>query len=86
MAEENPQQIDLPQHEEPQFDWITLHNEMGGTFGMMETNKEKMIRKIKANPFVPVGKYQHLYDYYMTEIITLTLEKSNFLLSLQNKK
>lgn len=38
----------------PEFDWITLHNEMEGHH--LETTKEKMIRKIKENPFVPLGK------------------------------
>ncbi|XP_022917462.1 HIG1 domain family member 2A, mitochondrial [Onthophagus taurus] len=39
--------------EEVEFDWITLHDQMGlmGT----ETTKDKFIRKMKENPFVPIG-------------------------------
>lgn len=37
----------------PEFDWITLNTEMEGYH--LETTKEKMIRKFKENPFVPIG-------------------------------
>ncbi|KAI4461344.1 hypoxia-inducbile hig1 -related [Holotrichia oblita] len=39
--------------EVPEFDWITLNTDLEGYH--METTKEKMIRKIKENPFVPLG-------------------------------
>lgn len=40
--------------EEEQFDWIQLHNDVRAGLDQ-ETTKEKMLRKIKENPFVPIG-------------------------------
>ncbi|XP_017769557.1 PREDICTED: HIG1 domain family member 2A, mitochondrial [Nicrophorus vespilloides] len=41
--------------EEPlELDWLQLHNEMNRAAGV-ETTKEKLFRKIKENPFVPIG-------------------------------
>ncbi|GJQ71471.1 hypothetical protein Trydic_g11193 [Trypoxylus dichotomus] len=48
MGEQDDQRSEMPE-----FDWITLNTEMQNFRG--ETTKEKMIRKIKENPFVPLG-------------------------------
>lgn len=37
-----------------QFDWVQLHKDMD-THARIETSKEKLIRKLKENPFVPIG-------------------------------
>ncbi|KAG8234205.1 hypothetical protein J437_LFUL013802 [Ladona fulva] len=41
--------------ETPEFDWVELHNEVSGPQTFDETSKEKLIRKIKDNPLVPIG-------------------------------
>lgn len=38
----------------PEFDWVSLHNELGKGMGD-ETTKERMVRKMKENPLVPIG-------------------------------
>ena len=45
------QQVNLPNEE---LDWIQMRQESGPVFP--ETTKEKMMRKIKENPLVPIGK------------------------------
>jgi len=41
---------------EPEFDWLQLHNEIQ-TQVHEETTQEKFMRKLKDNPFVPIGIY-----------------------------
>jgi|TergutCu122P1_1016479.scaffolds.fasta_scaffold1482682_2 cysteine synthase len=41
---------------EPEFDWLQLHNEIH-TQVHEETTQEKFMRKLKDNPFVPIGIY-----------------------------
>jgi cysteine synthase len=41
---------------EPEFDWLQLHNEIH-TQVHEETTQEKLMRKLKDNPFVPIGIY-----------------------------
>lgn len=38
-----------------EFDWIQLNKDVRDGMSQ-ETTKERMIRKIKSNPFVPIGK------------------------------
>ncbi|KAJ4439215.1 hypothetical protein ANN_07334 [Periplaneta americana] len=38
---------------ESEFDWLQLHNEIHTTTD--ETTQEKFLRKVKENPFVPIG-------------------------------
>lgn len=38
-----------------QFDWIQLHKDVRAIAAEEETTKERMLRKIKENPFVPIG-------------------------------
>uniref|UniRef100_A0A1B0EUC2 HIG1 domain-containing protein n=1 Tax=Glossina morsitans morsitans TaxID=37546 RepID=A0A1B0EUC2_GLOMM len=49
MASKSPQHINLNED----LDWIKLREETGSAFP--ETTKEKMMRKIKENPLVPIG-------------------------------
>lgn len=51
MTSKVPQQINLPNED---LDWIQMRQESGPVFP--ETTKEKMMRKIKENPLVPIGK------------------------------
>ncbi|KAM3964952.1 HIG1 domain family member 2A, mitochondrial [Aphomia sociella] len=37
------------------LDWVQLRREMGSATQHVETTKEKFIRKITENPFVPIG-------------------------------
>ena len=37
-----------------EFDWVQLRKDFGDT--KMETKQEKLMRKIKENPLVPIGK------------------------------
>lgn len=37
-----------------EFDWIQLNKEVRGDLNQ-EPTKERMLRKIKENPFVPIG-------------------------------
>jgi hypothetical protein len=41
---------------EPEFDWLHLHSEIHAQVHE-ETTKEKFMRKLKDNPFVPIGIY-----------------------------
>lgn len=41
---------------EPELDWIQLRKEFGSV--QVETTKEKLARKIKENPLVPIGKHE----------------------------
>jgi hypothetical protein len=41
---------------EPEFDWLQLHNEIHNQ-ELEETTQQKFIRKVKDNPFVPIGIY-----------------------------
>jgi cysteine synthase len=41
---------------EPEFDWLQLHNEIHSQVHE-ETTQEKFMRKLKDNPFVPIGIY-----------------------------
>ncbi|KAI8120317.1 hypothetical protein FF38_13432 [Lucilia cuprina] len=45
-----PQQVNLPNED---LDWIQMRQESGPVFP--ESTKEKMMRKIKENPLVPIG-------------------------------
>lgn len=53
-----PQQVNLPDED---LDWIQMRQESGPVFP--ETTKEKMMRKIKENPLVPIGKSHTLQLY-----------------------
>lgn len=58
-SSQTPQQkIQLPDEE---LDWIQMRIESGPVFP--ETTKEKMMRKIKSNPLVPIGKTELFYLY-----------------------
>lgn len=46
-----PQQVNVPDED---LDWIQMRQHSGPVFP--ETTKEKMMRKIKQNPIVPIGK------------------------------
>ncbi|XP_013115215.1 HIG1 domain family member 2A, mitochondrial [Stomoxys calcitrans] len=50
MSSQAPQKIQLPDED---LDWIQMRMETGPVFP--ETTKEKMMRKIKENPLVPIG-------------------------------
>jgi hypothetical protein len=41
---------------EPEFDWLQLHSEIHAQVHE-ETTQEKFMRKLKDNPFVPIGIY-----------------------------
>lgn len=41
---------------EPEFDWVKLHSEIR-TLDLEETSQQKFMRKVKDNPFVPIGIY-----------------------------
>lgn len=41
---------------EPEFDWVQLHNEIHNQQSG-ESSQEKFLRKVKENPFVPIGIY-----------------------------
>jgi hypothetical protein len=41
---------------EPVFDWLQLHSEIH-TQEYEETTRQKFMRKLKDNPFVPIGIY-----------------------------
>lgn len=41
--------------EEVEFDWLQLHHDMEKLIST-ETAKDKLIRKFKENPLVPIGK------------------------------
>ncbi|XP_046390739.1 HIG1 domain family member 2A, mitochondrial [Ischnura elegans] len=47
--------MEAKNEEAPEFDWITLHNEVSGSLSADETSKEKLLRKVKENPLVPIG-------------------------------
>jgi hypothetical protein len=42
----------------PDLDWIQLRKDYASL--MPETSKEKMVRKLKENPLVPIGKKKYL--------------------------
>lgn len=39
-----------------QLEWIVLRKELNDGHRREETQKEKLIRKVKDNPMVPIGK------------------------------
>jgi hypothetical protein len=41
---------------EPEFDWVQLHSEIHAQ-EYEETTQQKFMRKLKDNPFVPIGIY-----------------------------
>lgn len=41
--------------EEMEFDWVQLHQDME-KYAKTETSQEKLMRKLKQNPVVPIGK------------------------------
>lgn len=41
--------------EEVEFDWLQLHHDMEKLIST-ETAKDKLVRKFKENPLVPIGK------------------------------
>jgi hypothetical protein len=45
----------MPNREkEPKFDWLQLHDEIH-TQHSDESAQDKFVRKVKENPFVPIG-------------------------------
>ncbi|XP_005175080.1 HIG1 domain family member 2A, mitochondrial [Musca domestica] len=50
MSSQTPEKVQLPDEE---LDWIQMRIESGPVFP--ESTKEKMMRKIKENPLVPIG-------------------------------
>lgn len=40
-----------------EFDWIKLHNDVRAGIQEQETTKQRMFRKMKENPFVPIGQF-----------------------------
>lgn len=55
IAKKMPEVLDQSE-KEPEFDWLQLHNEIQ-TQVHEETTQEKFMRKLKDNPFVPIGIY-----------------------------
>ena len=47
--------VEKPGPPEAELEWIQLRQDFGDL--MPETTKEKMLRKIKENPLVPLGLY-----------------------------
>lgn len=45
--------MDTQQSQPPELDWISLQKEFEPTG--LETSKERLLRKIKENPLVPIG-------------------------------
>ncbi|PNF26301.1 HIG1 domain family member 2A, mitochondrial [Cryptotermes secundus] len=46
---------ELPKQEkEPEFDWLVLHDEIHAQHPD-ESTQDKFLRKVKENPFVPIG-------------------------------
>ena len=56
------------------LEWIKLREELGGTAEdyNVETGLDKLLRKVKANPLVPIGKHIFIYISIMKYI-----EKNN---------
>ncbi|XP_066152019.1 HIG1 domain family member 2A, mitochondrial [Euwallacea fornicatus] len=50
----NEASIELTEEDLAQFDWLSLHKEMNQDLPQ-ETKTEKLIRKCKENPLVPIG-------------------------------
>lgn len=48
--------MDLPKNEFTELDWIQLNKDVNSDAFHTETTKERMVRKIKENPFVPIGE------------------------------
>lgn len=47
----------LPKQEtEPEFDWLQLHDAIHAQHPD-ESTQDKFLRKVKENPFVPIGIY-----------------------------
>lgn len=44
----------MSEEELAQFDWLDLHNEMDKALPQ-ETKLDKLVRKCKENPLVPIG-------------------------------
>lgn len=42
--------------DEMEFDWVQLQQDMQG-FSNSETGVEKLLRKFRENPLVPIGRY-----------------------------
>ena len=55
IAKKMPEVFDESE-KEPEFDWLQLHSEIH-THIHEETTQEKFMRKLKDNPFVPIGIY-----------------------------
>lgn len=49
MSDENDKQF-------TELDWIQLNKDVHAGGNHAETTKEKMMRKIQSNPFVPIGE------------------------------
>lgn len=41
--------------DEADLDWIQIRKDLGPNLMAEETTKERMARKMKENPFVPIG-------------------------------
>jgi hypothetical protein len=49
--------VGLPnQEKEPEFDWLQLRGEIHSHHSD-ESTQDKLVRKVKENPFVPIGIY-----------------------------
>ena len=55
IAKKMPEVFDQNE-KEPEFDWLQLHSEIRDQVHE-ETTQEKFMRKLKDNPFVPIGIY-----------------------------
>lgn len=64
MSAQPKQEIKLNDED---LDWIQMRQESGPVFP--ETTKEKMARKIKENPLVPIGKNANALQLYKPMLI-----------------
>jgi len=56
MASAGSNEAGMKDFDESEFEWIQLRKEIGSeTLKKEEPAKEKLIRKFKENPFVPIG-------------------------------
>lgn len=49
-----------------ELDWIQLRKSFGST--QVETTKEKLVRKLKENPLVPIGEIYCLHNFLLMYI------------------
>lgn len=48
--------MDIPKKEFTELDWIQLNKDVNAAAIHTETTKERMVRKIKENPLIPIGE------------------------------